>query len=120
MPGSNSATKRPGIVAPCTQLFDGRATYLKSANTIDYDWPVSRQLFDPAGQCGRCVHCCSRQHIDASGQVVWQTEIEKYRMPIIVLLKLQLELFGGNPCFLLRGSAIWNREFIFSRFLTER
>src|SRR5437899_3818204 len=105
MPGGNPADESPGVIASPPQFGHGRATDLKSANAINRDWSVSRQLVDPARQRGRSVHGGTRQHIGASGQVPGQTEIQKYRSATIVILERGLQLLGRNPRLFLRRRA---------------
>ena len=105
MPGGDPADESPGVVAPLSQLGHGRTTDLKSANAINHDRPVSRQLLDPVRQRGRSVHGGTRQHIGASGQVPGQTEIKKYRSAIIVILERGLQFLGRNPRLFLRRCA---------------
>jgi hypothetical protein len=87
MPSGNPADESPGVVTPLSQLGHGRATDLKSTNTIDHDRPLSRQLFDPAGQRGGSVPGGTRQHIGASRQIPGQAEIQKEGSAIFVVLK---------------------------------
>ena len=94
MPGGNPADESPGVIAPLSQLGHGRATDLKSANAINRDRPVSRQLLDPTRERGGSVHDGPRQHVDASGQVLGQTEIEKDRPAIIVTRERGLQFLG--------------------------
>src|SRR5215471_9757567 len=64
MPGGNPADESPRVVAPLSKFGHSRATDLKSANAVNRDRPLSRQLIDPALQRRRSVHGGTRQHID--------------------------------------------------------
>jgi hypothetical protein len=101
MPGGDPADESPGVIAPLSQLGHGPTTDLKSANAINHDRTTSRQLLDPARQRGRGVHGGAREHIDASGQVHGQTEIQEYRSAIFVILERDLQLLCRNPRLLL-------------------
>jgi hypothetical protein len=112
-------TRALATIAPPSQLGHGRAAGLKSANAINRDRPVSRQLLDLARQGGRSVHKGSRQHVSASGQVPRQTEIQKYRSTIFVLLKRGLQLLGLNPRLCLRRRAEGEEELVLSRSFAD-
>ena len=120
MPGGNPADESPGVVTPLSQLGHGRATDLKSANTINHDRPLSRQLFDPAGQRGGSVHGGTRQHIGASQQIPGQAEIQKEGSAIFVVLKRGLQLLGRNPRVCLRRRAEGEEELVFSGSFSDR
>src|SRR6516165_138053 len=100
--GRNSADENPGVIASPSQLGYRGATDLKSANAINRDRSASWQLLDPTRQGRMGVHGGTRQHIGASREVLGQTEIQKYRSAIVVILERRLELLGRNPRFLLR------------------
>jgi hypothetical protein len=65
------------------------------------------------------VHGRTRQHIDASGQVSGQTEIQKYRPAITVILERGLQLLGRNTRLFLRRRAVWKKELVFSRSFAD-
>ena len=85
MPGGDAPGESPRVVASPTQFSDGSATNLKSADAINGDRPVPRQLLDPLCQRGRGVHGRARQHIAASGEVHGQAEIQKHWLAILIL-----------------------------------
>ena len=115
MPSGDPADESPCVIAPAPQFGHGRATDLKSANAIDHDRTISRQFLDPAWQRGRRVEGGPRHHIGASGQVHGQTEIQKYRSAIFVILKRGLQLLGRNPRVCLRRRAEGEEELVLSR-----
>ena len=48
MPGGDPADEGPGVISPLSQLGHGPTIDLKSANAINHDRAVSRQILDPA------------------------------------------------------------------------
>jgi len=66
------------------------------------------------------VHGGTRQHIGASGRVHGQTEIQKYRSAIIVILERGLQLLGRNPRLFLRRRAEGEEELVFSGSFSDR
>src|ERR1041385_6509812 len=69
VPGGDPALDRPGVEALTPQLGDGFAADLKSADAIHRDWPVARQVLDPARQGPWRVHLGAWQHVRAPWQV---------------------------------------------------
>ena len=115
MPCSNPTDESPGVITSPSQLGRCRATDLKSANAVNRDRPVSRQLLDPARECSGSMHRGTREHIVASGQVPGLTEIEKYRTAIIVNLERGLQLLGRYPHLFLRRRTEGKKKLVFSR-----
>src|SRR5215469_553833 len=103
VPGGYAALKRPRVVASPTQFGDSRTADLEAANAIDGDRPVPRQLLDPLWQRRGCVHRGAGQHVGASRQVPWLTQIEQDRPAILGLLKRGLQLLSRYSRFSLRG-----------------
>jgi hypothetical protein len=119
MPSGNPADESPGVIVTLSQLGHGPTTDLKSANAINRDRPTSWQPLDPARQHPMSVHCGTRQHIAASGQVPGQTEIQKDRPTIIVTLERGLQLLSRNPRVVLRRRAEGEEEFAFFRCFAD-
>jgi len=94
VPGRNPADEGPGVIASPSQLGYRGATDLKSANAINRDRSASWQLLDPTRRRRRSVHGSTRQHIGASREILGETEIQKYRSAIIVILERRLELLS--------------------------
>src|ERR1043166_9750442 len=61
---------------------DGLAADLKSADAIHRDWPVARQVLDPARQGSWRVHLGAWQHVRAPWQVPGLADIQKHRPTI--------------------------------------
>src|SRR6516162_7680093 len=120
MPSSDPADESPGVIAPLSQLGHGPTTDLKSANAINRDRTVERQLSDPLRQRGRSVHGGTGQHILASGQVHWLTDVQDYRPAIFITFERDLQLLCRNPCLLFRRRAIGQEETVFSHSIADR
>jgi hypothetical protein len=115
VPSSNSTDESPRVISTPSKLRHGRPTDLKSANTIDHDWPTSWQLLDPTRQRTRSVHGGVCQHIGASRQVPRQTEIQKDRSGIIAILERGFQLLSRNSGLFLRWCAEGAEELVFHR-----
>src|SRR6516225_11425060 len=112
MPGGDTSGESPCVVASPAQFSDGSATNLKSADAINDDRPVPRQLLDPLCQRGRSVHGGTAQHVGASWQVSRLTEIEQYRSPLLRIVKRGVQFLGRNPRLVLRRRAIGQEKLV--------
>jgi hypothetical protein len=119
MPGRNAADESPGVVASPPQFDYGRAADLETANTVNRNRRVSRQILNPQRQGGGGVHRCPGQHIGASGLVPGLTEIQEHRSVVLALFKRGFQLFGRNPRLLLRRRAVREKQFVLTRSFAD-
>src|SRR5262249_31891061 len=96
VPGGNASYESPPLITSPSQFIHGFTANLESANAIDSNRSVSRQLLDPARQRSRSVHGSTGEHISASGQVPGKTEIQKHRSVIIIIRESSHQLLGRN------------------------
>src|SRR6516225_12181753 len=113
MPGGDTSGESPCVVASPAQFSDRGATNLKSADAINDDRPVPRQLLDPLCQRCRSVQGGTGQHVGASWQVSRLTEIEQYRSPLLCIVKRGVQFLRRNPRLVLRRRTIGQEQLVY-------